>query len=141
VRKKMYKTIFISFIMVAMFNFLIGCYHFKSITIPEYEEFEYKEGKPDEIYVKTKDDYWYHFTHSRFYVNSDTLYGFGSLLVDDWQKAEDIKIAFADIKSIGIEDINSVTTGILWGIAIAGVLGIVIFFWWLFSSDKEIHPY
>ena len=137
----MYKTIFISFIIVAIFNLVVGCYHFKSVTVPEYEEFEYKEGKPNEIYIKTNDEQWYHFTHSRFYINKDTLYGYGSLLADDWQKVEKTKILLADIKSIGIEDMNSVTTGILWGIAIAGVLGIVIFFCWLFSSDKEIHPY
>ena len=97
----MNEKLLISGLLLAVFNFLIGCYHFKSVTVPEYKEVEYKEGKPYEIFVKTKEEQWYHFTHSRFYVNNDTLYGYGSLLSEDWQKAKKyIHIEGAEIESL-----------------------------------------
>jgi hypothetical protein len=140
VRKKVNKKIFISLLLVAMFNFLIGCYHFKSVTVPEYEEFEYKEGKPNEIYVKTKDGYWYYFINSNYYVDKDTLYGVGSKLSDDWQKAENFTIALSNIESMGVEDMNYVTTGLLWFIAIGGVIVSILAIWWIFFTEKEIKP-
>jgi hypothetical protein len=71
----MYRKIFISFLLLALINFLAGCYSAESITVPEYKQVEEEDGKPDEIYVKTKYSEEYHFSESNFYIENDTLYG------------------------------------------------------------------
>ena len=51
----MYKKVLISFLLLAFINFITACYTFNSVTVPEYKQVEEEEGKPNEIYVKTKD--------------------------------------------------------------------------------------
>ena len=69
----MYKKVFISFLLVAIFNLLVGCYSSKLVTVPEYNQIE-EEDKPNAISVITKDGQEYHFSNSNFYVMGDTLY-------------------------------------------------------------------
>ena len=57
----MCKKILISFLLVAIFN-LLGCYSSELVTAAEYKQVEEKDGKPNEIYVKTKDYQGYHFS-------------------------------------------------------------------------------
>ncbi len=70
----MYRKIFISFLLIALINFLVGCYSSELVTAGEYEQVE-EEDKPDDIRVITKDSQEYHFSDSNFYVENDTLYG------------------------------------------------------------------
>ena len=70
----MYRKIFISFLLLALINFLVGCYSSELVTVPEYNKIE-EEEKPDEIKVISKDFKEYHFLNSNFYVHNDTLYG------------------------------------------------------------------
>ena len=136
----MYKKFFVSFLIIALFNLLFGCYHFKSVTVPEYEKVEYQEEKPDEIYVKTKDAEWFHFTNSQFHIANDTLYVIGSKLLDNSQKVENIKIALSNIESMGVEDMNYVTTGLVWFIAVGSAIVSILAIWWIFFTEKEISP-
>ena len=119
---------------------MTGCYSFRSVTLSEYEQSENSKGKPNEIYVKTKDSEWYHFTNNQYDIKDDTLYGFGSRLSDDWQKAENITIALSNIESMGVEDMNYVTTGLLWFVAIGGVIFSILAIWWIFFTVKAIKP-
>ena len=70
----MYRKIFISFLLLALINFLLGCYSSEFVTAGEYEQVE-EEDKPGDIRVITKDSQEYHFSDSNFYVENDTLYG------------------------------------------------------------------
>ena len=88
----MYKKLVSSILVVAVLN-LLGCYSFKSVTVPEYKQVEEKEDKPDEIYVITKDDQEYHFADSNFYFENDTLYGTEILVIDTLYGKETVKIA------------------------------------------------
>jgi hypothetical protein len=92
----MYRKIFISFLLLALINFLAGCYSADSITVPEYEQVEEEDGKPDEIYVKTKNSEEYHFSESNFYIENDTLYG--KVRVNEMPFEG--KFAFGEIESI-----------------------------------------
>jgi hypothetical protein len=114
----MYRKIFISFLVLALINFLAGCYSAESITVPEYKQVEEEDGKPGEIYVKTKDSEEYHFLESNFYIENDTLYGKGILFQSKEEITLDKKITISDIESIQFEYLNGVTTALL-------VLGIV----------------
>ncbi len=124
----MCKKIFISFLLVALINFLFGCYSSELITVPEYNQIE-EIDKPDDIRVITKDFQEYHFSESNFYVENDTLYG----KVGDGEQLLDRKIALLDIKSIQFEYLNGVTTVLLvLGIAailFAGFVIVVILSW------------
>ena len=110
----MHRKFFISFLLIALINFLLGCYSAESITVLEYKQVE-EEDKPDDIRVITKDSQEYHFSESNFYVEDDTLYG----KVDISEQLLDRKIALSDIESIQFEYLNGVTTTLL-------VLGIVV---------------
>jgi len=110
------KKIFISFLIVAIFNLLVSCYSSELITVHEYKQVEEKEGKPDEIHLKTNDFQEYHF--SDFYIENDTLYGKGKLLLSDGEQLLNRKIALSDIESIELESVSA-------GKTVAFVLGIV----------------
>ena len=56
----MYKKFIIGLLIVAVVNPIVGCYHFKSVLITDYEEFKNEESKSNEIFVQTKDGNWYH---------------------------------------------------------------------------------
>ena len=99
----MHRKIFISFLLVAIFNFLVGCYSFQSVTVPEYQKIE-EEDKPDEIKVTAKDFKEYHFSNSNFYVHNDTLYGKEKFLRKGLPFEG--KFAFWEIESIQLEDFS-----------------------------------
>jgi len=98
----MYKKLISSILVVALLN-LVGCYSFKSVTVPEYSQIE-EEDKPNEIKVKTKDSQQYHFSDSNFYIENDTLYGKGILFLSEEELPFEGKIAFGEIESIQLEE-------------------------------------
>jgi hypothetical protein len=134
--KKIYKKAFISFMLLTFINFITGCYTFNSVTVPEYKQVEEEEGKPDEIYVKTKSNEWYHFTNSQYYIKNDTLHGVSILLSDDWQPASNTNIALSDIKSMGVESKNWYLTSLIYFVIIGGIIVSAIAFGWIFSQGN-----
>lgn len=112
----MYKKFISSILLIAFLN-LLGCYSFKSVTIPEFKKVEEKENKPNEFYVKSKDSQEYHFSDSDFYIENDTLYGKEILRIDNRPPYEeyqlDRKIALSDIESIEIKSFNLTATTLL----------------------------
>ena len=97
----MYKKVFISFLLLTLINFIAGCSSFHSVSISEYKQIEEEEGKPTEIYVKTKANQWYHFTNSNYYIENDTLFGKAKVMVRD--RPFEGKFALAVIKTIQVE--------------------------------------
>ena len=96
----MYGKIFIIFLLLALINFLFGCYSLEQITVHEYKQVEEEEGKPNEIYIKTKDNQEYHFSESNFYIENDTLYGKEILLLSEEELPFEGKFALGEIESI-----------------------------------------
>ena len=96
----MYRKFFISFLLLALINFLFGCYSAESITVSEYKQVEENEGKSDEIRIITKDSEEYHFSESNFYIENDTLYGKGALLQSEEEQPFEGRFAFGEIESI-----------------------------------------
>ena len=119
----MYRKTFISCLLLALINFLFGCYSYKSVTVTEIDEIEEKD-KPNNIRLTTKDSQEYHFSDSHFYIENDTLY-----LIDRHQQL-DRKIALSEIESIEFEHFNWLTTSLLvLGIgAISFVVAVIIVF-------------
>jgi len=121
----MNKKLISSILVVALLN-LLGCYSSELVNATEYKQIE-EEGKPNEIYVITKDSQEYHFSESNFYVENDTLYGKGKLLLSDGEELFDGKIAFSEIESIKFEYLNGATTALL-VLGIVAILAIIGFF-------------
>jgi len=124
----MYKKLISSILVVALLN-LVGCYSFQSVTVPEYKQVEEKEGKPNEIYVLTKDVEKYHFLKYDFYIANDILYGKGKLLLGDREELIDKKIALSEITLIEVEKFDLGDT-LLWTLGIlvgVGLIGFLIF--------------
>lgn len=132
----MCKKIFISFLIIAIFNLLAGCYSSKIITVPEYNRIEDKD-KPDDIRLTTKDYKVYHFSESNFYVENDTLYGKGILLPSE--EPFEVKIALSDVVSMEVENINWLNTSLL-GLGILGI-GVILTlgFFALLLSGADFH--
>lgn len=91
----MNRKIFISFLVVALFNLVVGCYTIEKITVPEYMA---ESDKPDEILVTTKDFKKYSFSHPNFYIENDTLYGMGKTILTNKEQSFEGKFALSDIK-------------------------------------------
>ncbi len=71
----MHKRIIISFLIVVLFNLLVGCSGMESVSSREYKKIEQLRGQPDKIYVRTSDSKLYLFLHSHYYIRNDTLFG------------------------------------------------------------------
>jgi len=78
------------------------------MMISQYQEIEAESGKPDEIYLTKIDSTKYHFMKNDYYVENDTLYGKGKLLL-----ILDRNIALSDIESIQYEHLNVLTSSLL----------------------------
>ena len=121
----MNKRIITSVLVIALLN-LFGCYSVKYLTVPEYQKIEGDKGKPSEIKVKVKDSQGYHFTDSKFYIENDTLYGKGEMILDEDEKPFEGEIALSEIESIEVENINWLNTSLLGlGILAIGVMGLI----------------
>ena len=129
----MYKKLICSTLVVALLN-LVGCYSFEPITVPEYKQVEEEEGKPDEIYVLTKDGEKYHFLKADFYIVNDILYGKGKLLLGDREELIDKKIALSDIALIEVENFDLGDTCLLSG---GFWLGVGLIFFIIFLATYE----
>lgn len=91
-------------------------YHRPSLmTVSEYQKIELESGKPNEIYLTKTDFTKYHFMKLYYYIENDTLYGMGKVIIDRIQL--DRKIALSDIESIEVKSVN-------WAATILLVLGI-----------------
>ena len=126
----MYKKVFISFLVLALTNFLVGCYSSELVNVAEYRQVE-EEGKPDEIFVETKDSQRYHFLNTGYYIENDTLYGKGAIVVDGIEQAFEGKFALSDIESIQFEDVDGVKTTVL----VIGIVAILIIIGALIASS------
>ena len=104
---------FISVILVVTLLNLAGCYSSQSVTVPEYKQVEEEEGKPDEIYVKTKDNQEYHFYYPSFDIENDTLYGKGVRIVSEKEILFEGELALSDIESIEIANMDWLKTSSL----------------------------
>ena len=129
----MYKKLISSILVIALLN-LVGCYSFQSVTVPEYKQVEEEEGKPDEIYVLTKDGEKYHFLWANFYIVNDILYGKGKLLLGDREELIDKKIALSDIVLIEVENVDLGDTCLLAG---GILLGVGLIFFIIFAATYE----
>jgi hypothetical protein len=90
--------VLVSFLVVAIFNLLVGCYSSELVTPLEYNKIK-EEDKPDDIRVITKDFEEYHFSDSNYYIENDTLYGKVSVKELSFEG----KCALNEIESIQVE--------------------------------------
>ena len=121
----MYKK-FISSILVVALMSLLGCYSFQSVTVVEYKQIEENEGKPNEIKVKMDDSREYYFIDSNFYIENDTLYGKGEIILNSNEQKFDGEVAVSNIESIEVEKLNVLeTVGAIAGITVVSIIGII----------------
>jgi hypothetical protein len=87
-------------------------------TVSQYQKIEAESGKPYVIYLTKNDFTIYQFMKNDYYIENDTLYGKGKLILDD-EELIDRSIALSDIESIQYEYLNGLTTTAL-------VLGVIV---------------
>jgi hypothetical protein len=85
--------------------------HF-SVPVSGFQKIEAKSGKPDEIYLTKLDSTRYHFMKDDYYIENDTLYGKGKLIIEKGQQLNR-KIALSEIESIEVESFNTLNTYLL----------------------------
>jgi hypothetical protein len=98
-------------------------------TISQYQKIETERGKPDEIYLTKYDSTKFHFMKNDYYIEKDTLYGKGKLLLGDREQQLDRKIALADIETFQVDQINVITTAglvIVSLVAIGVIYGLIV---------------
>jgi len=127
----MYKKIISSILIVTLLN-LFGCYSTEMFSPEEYLSYEQKEGKPDEIFVQTKDSLKYHFGAQYYDIENDTLIGIGSQVFTDYEKSFKgyIPISEIDLFQMQITD----ETGTHWLMAGIGAVFALIMIYALYSK-------
>ena len=95
-------------------------------TISQYQKIEAERGKPDEIYLTKYDNTRYHFMKNDYYIENDTLYGKGKLLLGDREQQLERKIALADIASFQFDEPDGMKTALLVVGSVIVVAGILI---------------
>ena len=124
----MCKKYIVSVLIPALLIQLYGCYSMQYISKDEMA------GLKDEgdLIVYTKDSTIYSFKESNYHISNDSLYGKGYAKfsdVPDFKILNKSAIALTSIKTIQQEDLNLITTGLLIGGILAGVIaGILILF-------------
>lgn len=117
-----------SVLIPALLIQLYGCYSMQDISKDELAGL--KEG--DDLIVQTKDSTIYFFEETNYHISNDSLYGKGYAKfsdVPDFKILNKSAISLTSIKTIQQEDLNLITTGLLIGGILAGVIaGILILF-------------
>ena len=99
-------TKLISIILTLSLLNLVGCYTTEMLNTEEYIKYEQTEGKPDEIYVITKDSLTYRFSAKNYTIQNDNLIGTGVQLVSNYEKSFCGSILLADITQIKYQTVN-----------------------------------
>ena len=124
----MRKKYIVTGLIPALLIQLSGCYSMKEFSKDEMAGL--KEG--GDLIVRTKDSTIYFFEESNYHISADSLYGSGYAKfsdVPDFKILNKSAIALTSIKTIQQEDLNLITTGLLIGGILAGVIaGILILF-------------
>ena len=117
-----------SVLIPALLIQLYGCYSMQDISKDELAGL--KEG--DDLIVQTKDSTIYFFEETNYHISNDSLYGKGYAKfsdLPDFKILNKSAISLTSIKTIQQEDLNLITTGLLIGGILAGVIaGILILF-------------
>jgi len=96
------------------------------MPISQYQKIEVENGKPDEIYLTKFDSTRYHFLRNNFYIEDDTLYGKGKLLLGDREELIERKFALSEIELIEVENLNLGNTIALSAGITLGLLGVAL---------------
>jgi hypothetical protein len=109
-----------------------------TMTVSKYQKIEAERGKSDEIYVISSDSTRYHFMKNDYYIEKDTLYGKGKLLLAAREELVTRKIALSDIELIEAESFDLGDTCLLSGgifVGITLVITLVVIIACLASDD------
>ena len=99
---------------------LYGCYSFQNISV---EELSNQKGRDDIIFIDTN-DYEYLFKAKNYTISNDSIEGKAMRNKINNETEKEVfkgKIALSDIKSIQEDQINYVTTSLLF-LCIAGII-------------------
>ena len=105
----MCKKIFVSFLIVAIINLLVGCYSYQEITKEEFVQTE----EYSDLKVRTKNQSIYKFDEGSYTVMEDSIYGSGKAKLNHSNKRfEDYtgSVYLEDIESFEFDKFNVVIT-------------------------------
>ena len=120
--------IFISFLVVAILNLLVGCYSAK-IVDKEKLHTDFDRNEIGDITIITESDERIIIRDKTFKIINDTLFAKGLFRNPDnyfITDMIDVKIDLADVKSVWIEESDHLATGMLFFLGIGLVLLIII---------------
>ena len=124
----MCKQIFISFLLVSMFNLLVGCYSAKRVD-KKIIDSDFDRSEIGDITIITESDKRIIIRDKTFKIINDTLFAYGLMRNPDnyfITDTIDVKIALADVNSLWIEESDHLATGMLFFLGIGLVLFIII---------------
>ncbi len=126
------KKIFISFVIISLFNYL-ACTTLNVASKETIKE-EAKNGKlHGEIYIITNDHNRYLFGEWGYHIENDTLYGKGLKINPNGEEPFDGKIAMDYISHFEVEETDPMaTTGVILGVAafallVFGIISLIAF--------------
>jgi len=125
------KKLFISFVIISLFNYL-ACTSLNVASKESIEE-ELESGTPHgDIYIITKDNNRYHFGEWGYRIESDTLYGKGLKINPNGEEPFDGKIAMDDISHFEVKERDPMATvGVVLGAAafaflVFGIISVIV---------------
>ena len=100
-------------------------------AVSQYQKIEAESGKPYVIYLTKNDRTIYQFMKNDYYIENDTLYGKGKLILNE-EELLDRNIALSHIESIEVENFNLAHT-ITMGLGIFAIAFFIFYFIWVSS--------
>jgi len=125
------KKIITIILLIILFPYLAGCYSLKEITTEEIED-----GHKGKLIILANDLVKYEFEKNMYSVTADSLYGYGTRVnAEEEELPFKGTIAFNDIRSVQLEQINLAATGCM-GLGILTIVIILVFA----IASPEISP-
>jgi hypothetical protein len=95
----MCKKLLTSFLLVALFNLFVSCSSSAIVTPAEFNDIE-KDERPNELIIKTNDNWDFYLSNSNYEIKNDSLFWQEQITNNEMWIPFDGKIAFNEIKEV-----------------------------------------
>lgn len=95
----MCKKLLISFLLIALFNLFVSCTSYDIVAPAEFKEIE-KDGRPNELIIKTNDNQVFSLSNSNYDIRNDSLFWQEKISIDEKWIPFEGQIALDEIKEV-----------------------------------------
>ena len=95
----MCKKLLISFLLISLFNLYVSCTSYEIVAPAEFKDIE-KDGRPNELIIKTNDNQVFSLLNSNYDIRNDSLFWQEKITIDEKWIPFEGQIALDEIKEV-----------------------------------------